>query len=251
MNLLNKNSRSEKTDADPQWKNLYRIGGIAAVVAALLAIAEVIIEGSGSSLTSAPSTITELFNLLQSNRLLGLGVLGIFESVFFILTAIMFISLYPALRKTSQTSMVIAVVLILTGTIAYLATNPAIALDSLSTQYAAATCDSQRAILLSAGQAVLAMGQGTGATLTFLLAAIAGLLVSIVMWRSKTFSKPIAIIGIIATVFSLPGSALGLVVWTISGLMMLVWTVLIGRRLLLIANNVNSLGGGESSELGK
>jgi hypothetical protein len=139
----------------------------------------------------------------------------------------------------------VAIVLILTGTIAYLATNPAIALDSLSTQYAAATSDSQRAILLSAGQAVLAMGQGTGATLTFLLAAIAGLLVSIVMLRSKTFSKPIAIIGIIATVFSLPGSALGLVVWTISGLMMLVWIVLIGRRLLQIANNNSPMAGGE------
>ncbi|MGE5637836.1 MAG: hypothetical protein ACM3WQ_03930, partial [Chloroflexota bacterium] len=68
MNLL-KRSKPEKIDIDPQWKNLYRIGGIAALVAAVLAITEVIIEASGSSLTSAPSTITEWFTLLQNNRL--------------------------------------------------------------------------------------------------------------------------------------------------------------------------------------
>ncbi len=245
MKFPNKKSKPEKIDTDPQWKNLYRIGGIAALVAAVLAITEVIIEISGSSLTSAPSTITEWFTLLQNNRLLGLAVLGVFESVFFILTALMFISLYPALRKTSQGIMVAAIVLILTATIAYLATNPALSLDSLSTQYAAATSDSQRAMFLSAGQAVLAMGQGTGSTLTFLLAAITGLLVSTVMFQSKTFSKTIAIIGIIANIFGLPGSALGLVVWTINGLLMLVWTVLVGRRLLQIANNNNPLSGGE------
>jgi len=245
MNFLNKKSKPNNIDADPRWKNLYRIGGIAALVAAVLAIIEVIIEQSGSSLTSAPSNITEWFTLLQSNRFLGLAVLGIFESVFFILTALTFLSLYPALKRTSQTTMITAVVLVITGTIAYLATNPALSLDSLSTQYAAATSDTQRAIFLSAGQAVLAIGQGTGATLTFLLAAIAGILVSIIMLRSKTFSKPIAIVGIVANVFSLPGSALGLVVWTISGLMMLVWIVLVGRRLLQIANNNSSVAGGE------
>ncbi len=245
MNSPNKNSKLEMTGADPQWKNLYRIGGITALVAAVLAVTEVIIEQSGSSLTSAPGTITEWFTLLQSNKLLGIAVLGIFESVFFILTALTFLSLYPALKRTSQTTMITAIVLVITGTIAYLATNPALSLDSLSTQYAAATSDAQRAIFLSAGQAVLAIGQGTGATLTFLLAAIAGILVSVTMLRSKTFSKPVAIVGIVANVFSLPGSALGLVVWTISGLMMLVWIVLVGRRLLQIANKSNSIAGGE------
>ncbi len=236
MNLPNKKSKSEMIGADPQWKNLYRIGGIAALVAAVLAITEVIIEASGSSLTSAPSTITEWFTLLQSNRLLGLAVLGIFESVFFILTALTYLSLYPALKRTSQTTMITAIVFIITGTIAFLATNPALSLDSLNSQYIAATSDVQRAIFLSAGQAVLAMGQGTGATLTFLLAAIAGVLASIVMYKSRIFSKPIAILGVIANILGFPGSALGLVVWTISGLMTLAWIVLVGRRLLQIAD---------------
>jgi hypothetical protein len=140
--------------------------------------------------------------------------------------------------------MVTALVLIFTGTITYLATNPAIQLDSLSMQYAAATSDSQKALFLSAGQAVLSMGQGTGEILTFILAAIGGLLVSIVMLRSKIFGRVIPILGIVANILGLPGSA-NLVVWAISGLLLPVWIVLIGRRLLQIANNINTLAESE------
>lgn len=234
MSVLSKIAKAEG-DADPKWRNLYRLGGAAALVAAVLGVTEVVIEISGSSLTSAPSTALEYFNLLATNRLLGLAILGIFESVFFVLTTLMFLSLYPALRKISRVATITAFILILTGTITYLATNPALSLDSLSIQYTAATSDAQRAILLSAGQAILALGQGTGSSLTFLLGAIAGLMVSVVMFRSKTFGKATAIVGIVANAFGLPGSALGLTVWSINGLLMLVWIIMVGLRLLQLA----------------
>lgn len=236
MKLPGKKHRADATDADPHWRSLYRIGGAAALAAAVLGITEVIIEAAGSSLISAPSTIAEWFTLLQSNRILGLAVLGIFESVFFILSALAILSLYPALKQHSQAVTATAVALIWTGTIIYIATNPALSLDSLSSQYALATSDAQRAILLSAGQAILALGQGTGANLTFLLSAIAGLMVSVVMLKSKVFGKPVAIVGIVANLFGLPGSALGLVVWTLNGLLMLIWIVLVGIRLLQLAS---------------
>lgn len=240
MKILNKtNSKLNGETADSNWKNLYKIGGAAAIVAAVLGIIEVIIEISGSSLTSAPSTIIEWFTLLQTNQVLGLAVLGIFEAAFLPLSALMFLSLYPALKKTSQSLMAIAVILNLTGTIAYLATNSAFSMLSLSNQYAAATTDGQRSILLAAGQAVLAIGQGTGSNMTFLLSSIAGLAVSIIMLRSKTFGKPTAIVGIVANVLGLPGSALGLTVWSINGLLMLVWIIMVGIRLLQLGKNIS------------
>jgi len=77
-------NQSTVETVDPQWKSLYIIGGVAALISAALGIIEVIIETSGSSLTSSPTTVLGWFMLLQSNRLLGLSLLGIFESVFFL-----------------------------------------------------------------------------------------------------------------------------------------------------------------------
>jgi hypothetical protein len=214
------------------WKNLYRIGGAAALAAAVLGIIEIVIEINGSSLTSTPTTVIDWFTLLQGDQLLGLAILGIFETAFFPLSTLMFLALYPALRRISQSLIAVAVVLNIIGTITYLATNPAFSMLSLSNQYAAATTETERTILLAAGQATLAMGQGTGANMTFILGSIAGLTASVLMLRSKAFGKATAIVGIAGNVLGLPGSALGLTVWTLNGLLMLVWIIMVGFRLL-------------------
>jgi hypothetical protein len=230
-------SKSNNETADSRWKSLYKIGGVAALVAAVLGIIEIVIEVSGSSLTSAPTTVIDWFTLLQTNSLLGLAILGIFETAFLPLSVLMFLSLYPALKRTNESLMAIAVILNLIGTASYLATNTAFSMLSLSNQYAAATTDAQRAMLLAAGQAMLATGQGTGSNMTFLLGSIAGLTASVVMLRSRTFSKPTAIVGIVANVLGLPGSALGLTVWSINGLLMLVWIIMVGTRLLQLGRS--------------
>ncbi len=217
------------------WKNLFKIGGVAAFLVTALALVEVAIEASGGiGLTSTPTTVIEWFTLLQTNPMLGLAVLGIFETAFFPLGVVMFIALYFALRRASESLMVIATALYSVGTTVYFASNNAFAMLNLSNQYAIATTESQQAILLAAGQAVIATEQGTGMMMTFFLGSLAGLIVSAVMLRSKEFGKPIGIIGIVANALGLLGPASGAAVWTLNGLLMMVWTVMVGIKLLKI-----------------
>jgi hypothetical protein len=148
----------------------------------------------------------------------------------------MFLALYFALRRTSESLTLIAFLLNLIGAVVFLATNAALSLLSLSSQYAAAGSDAERSVLLAAGQAVLSMSQGTGSNMTFLFGSIAGLIVSVVMLKSKVFSRTVAGVGIVANVLGVPGPALGLTVWAVNGILMLVWIVLVGRRLLQLRN---------------
>ncbi|MEA3458685.1 MAG: hypothetical protein U9R21_08425, partial [Candidatus Thermoplasmatota archaeon] len=96
------------------------------------------------------------------------------------------------------------------------------------------------------GQAVLALGaiyQGTGIYVSFLLLAVAGLIISAIMLRSNIFSRVTAYVGILASAFDLayciafaflPAVDIELVaVCTIpaAGLLLMIWHILVGRRL--------------------
>jgi len=114
---------------------------------------------------------------------------------------------------------------------------------SLSNQYVAATTDTQRSMLLAAGQAMLATSQGTGFNMSFVLGSIAGLIVSVVMLRSKVFNKPTAIVGIVGNILGIPIAVLGPVVAAISGLLLLAWIILAGIKLLQLGHlKVEKLG---------
>jgi len=121
----------------------------------------------------------------------------------------------------------------------YFASNNALTMLNLSNQYAISTTEAQRTTLLAAGQAIIAAEQGTGMVMTFFLGSLASLMVSVIMLKSKTFGKQVAIIGIIANLLGLPGSALGLVVWSLNGILMMVWAVIVGFKLLRIARNTS------------
>lgn len=234
---MNKESKTAAT-VDSGWRNLIKIGGIVAFLIVVFSLIEVAIEASGGSgLTSTPSSVQEWFTLLQNDPLLGLAILGIFETIFFPLGVLMFMGLYFPLRRTSESLMAIGTALYFIGTTIYFASNNAFAMLNLSSQYTVATSEVQKSMLLAAGQAVMATEQGTGMIMTFVLGSLAGIIVSIVMLRSKTFSKPVAIVGIVANVLGLFGSSLGLAVWTVNGLLMMVWTFMVGRRLLQISRS--------------
>ncbi len=114
---------------------------------------------------------------------------------------------------------------------------------SLSKQYAAAESDTQRTLLLAAGQAVLAVHNnasyaGSGIYLSFLMVAIAGMILSGVMLRNSIFSKGTAIMGMLANGFGLSyylvlglAPALVFVPISISAVFLLIWYLQISRRL--------------------
>jgi hypothetical protein len=114
---------------------------------------------------------------------------------------------------------------------------------SLSDQYATATTDAQRSMLLAAGQATLAIHynagyEGTGLYLSFFCVTVAGLISSAVMLRSRIFSKVTAYVGLLANGFGLGyylvlafAPAMIALPLSISAIFLLTWYVLIGRQL--------------------
>ena len=111
---------------------------------------------------------------------------------------------------------------------------------------------------MAAGQEVLAMGEGTGIYTSFLLLDVAGMIISDVMLRSNIFSKATAYVGILASAFDLayciafpflPAADADLVaICTIpaAGLLLMIWHILIGRRLYMLGRAQQDMGGVDS-----
>jgi len=236
--MMNQVANAESTDS--RWKGLYKVGGAAALVAAMLLATEIIVF----IIWPLPSTVTGYFTLFQSNRLIGLLDFYLLEFLAYALFVPVFLAISVALRRANESYIALATTLAMIGIAVFLATNNPFSMLSLSDQYAAATTDAQRSLFLAAGQAILAStnqravgGFNTG----FLFFSIAGLMVSAVMLQSKTFSKAIAYVGVLAFAVSLADYfrkvfmpsilLLLLIIATVSGILMLIWLVLIARRL--------------------
>jgi hypothetical protein len=198
------------------WKALYKLGGIAALLAVFVFrrnLSAELIAFKGFGLFTVPETMparaAEWFALLQSNRFIGLALLNVFDLVEYALVGLIFLAVCAALWQSSHSAMLVATVCGLSGIAVYFASNQAFAILSLSTQYAAAATNVQRDTFLAAGEALLAINnpgalhEGTGIYISLFLVLVAGLMISMVMLRSKVFSKPAAVTGILANGFML------------------------------------------------
>lgn len=238
---------------DSAWTGLFRVGGAAALIAGLvfrrnLGAELMLLRGVGIiniGPTTPPDTVMDWFGLLQNNRLFGLTLLNLFDMVNYALVGLMFLALFVALRRASQSAIAIAAALGFIGIAVYLASNQALTMLSLGDQYAAATTDAQRSLLLAAGQATLAIHQnagyeGTGLYMSFFLVTVAGLIIAVVMLRSRirVFSKVTAYVGILANGFGLGyylalafAPAMVALPLSVSAIFLLAWYLLISRRL--------------------
>ncbi len=216
---------------DSRWKGLCKAGGVAALTMLVLMIIQIVIYTAWPP----PETVEGYFTLFDSNWLLGLLSLDLLYIVDSVLLIFIYLALYVVLRKAGESSMLIALVLGITGIAAYFASNPAFEMLSLSSQYAAATTEAQRAMFLTAGQAMLEMYTGTAFNIYYVLNTINLFIFSAIMLRSKLFSKATAYLGIAAGVLMIvPSSAgtLGLYFSLASLVPWSIWLVLVGRRLL-------------------
>jgi hypothetical protein len=245
---------NQVTDAkalDSGWKSLCKVGGVAALVAGVLFRRNLGVEIELFNQHEFPVTVRGWFELLQSNRLLGLAYLDVFDLVNYTLVALMFVALYIVLRRINKSYMAIAMVLGLLGIAVYFASNTAFSMLALSDQYAEATNDAQRTTLLASGRALLTMNRfgspdahpGSGGYLSLLFVAAAGMITSIVMLRSAVFSRITAYVGILASAFDLAycfafvllprvdKELLSALCIPAAGLFFMVWHILVGWRL--------------------
>jgi hypothetical protein len=240
------NQATHAETADRAYKNLYKLGGVAALIVVLLTLGEVIAH----TLYPQPSTVSGWFMLFESNKIIGLvGFWGL-EFPMYAMFALVFLAFYVVLGKANKGRMAIAMIFALLGIGIFFATNNPFSMLSLSNQYAAATTDAQRLTSLAAGQAVLAnTGQRAvgGFNMGLFLVSIAGLIVSSVMLQSKSFSRATAYVGIVTHALSLadylrqaltPSATIALLVILPNALLLVIWYVLVGRRLYQLGSGV-------------
>ncbi len=215
---------------DATLHSLYRIGG----VAALFGVAIIPIQLFVFITWPPPETAAGWFTLFQSNALGGLlafEILFPFNAIFGIATTL---ALYFALRRFDEAWMAIALVLGIVEAIALVVSRPAVEMLHLSQQYASATTDAQRALLLAAGESMLATFDGTAFHVSYNLFSVVFLIISLVMLRSAVFGKATGIVGILAALLNwglyVPG--IGLLLSMLSILPLAIWNILVAVKLL-------------------
>ena len=217
---------------ESDWKGLFKLGGIGALIAGPLTIIDVIVY----AIWPQPSTVTAWFSLLHKSWIVGLLDLDFLGMIIYIIVIPTILALYVTLRRTKQSWAAVGGVLAFIGMATYFASNTGVSMLSLSGQYAAATNGTQRAMLQSAGQAVLAIFFGPAFTTSFFLVSAALLIMAVVMLRSSLFSTRVAYVGVIANAAGvleqLPTPmVITLVIVLVNAIGLGVWFMLAGRRL--------------------
>ncbi|HEX6305157.1 MAG TPA: hypothetical protein VFZ76_13265 [Anaerolineales bacterium] len=230
-------------------RGIYRLGGVAALCAVLVAVLEILITFLPGG--NAPQeTVLDWFRLFQDNWFLGLRNLGLLNIILNTLAILTFFALYAAHRKdTHRPYAALAMIISFLGIGVFYATNRAFPMLDLSNQYAVATSEAQRATLEAAGQSMLSVGQShtPGTFLGFFLSEVAGIVISIVMLHSGIFSRVSANAGIlgfgILLVFEIFSSFISglnnvaMMLAIIGGLLSMAWYILIATRLFQLGQS--------------
>jgi hypothetical protein len=219
---------------DSHQKEFYKIGGVAALLSVLFIPIQVFIFVRWPP----PVTVTGWFTLFQENWLLGLlslDLLYLLNNTFLVL---IYLGLYAALKRVNPTWMTIMVALGFIGIAAYFASNTAFEMLALSNQYVAAGTEAERAMLLAAGQTMLALYKGTAFDVYYVYNAAALLIAAVVMLRSHIFSRTTAYWGLASGILmTIPSTAgtLGMIFALASLVPWVVFCVLVAQRLFLLA----------------
>lgn len=217
------------------WKNLYKIGAVAALILLLYSLVTMVIL---ITIGGQPETAQEGFTMLQNNRLAGLLRLDVLMILIMPLYYPVFLGLYTTLKKVQIAYTALAVVLVFAGLTLALATPSVFSWLALSDKFAAATSEAQKTLLLAAGEAILAsdMWHGSGAITGGILLQTGALLMSVVMVQSQSFGKATAYVGIVThgldllhilVSFFVPQA--GFMMMAIAGPLYLVWFPLLAR----------------------
>ncbi|MFN8560077.1 MAG: DUF4386 family protein [Anaerolineae bacterium] len=232
---------------DASWASLYRVAGVAALVAAVLFLSDIVVLAFAGS---PPVAANDWFSLLQNHRITGLIQLFFSDLFGLALLVPVIIALCAVLRRVNAAYSILAAVFAIGSIAGGFATNTSYSLVYLSDQYVAAATELQRAEIMTAAQSMLATATSTWST-GFLMSAffveLALVILSVLMMRSSIFGKGIAYLGIVghgldlahAVVFLLvmplvnadSALAVGMPLLAIGGTVQLIWYPLVARKL--------------------
>jgi hypothetical protein len=250
---------------DSNWNSLYRIGGAAALICALMYLITLAVYLPANLASPPPSTVHEWFTVFEDSPVTGLFFLGLGDIVIMLLWGPMSLALYTVLKQANRSWSLIATTFVFVGIAVFLATNTAFSMLSLSQEYASAATEAQKSILLAAGQSMLAVTRGSGSLYTGMqLVWLSGFILSIVMLRSEAFSKATAWVGILGLGLLVVGTvggahytsagdytavqgAIVALQYIGGGLLSLAWYILVGLRLWKLGKRADEIPHQQSS----
>ncbi|MGA2141075.1 MAG: DUF4386 family protein [Brevinematales bacterium] len=114
-----------------------------------------------------------------------------------------FLALYEDLKTVNPMFSLLAISFGFIGIVLFFSNNIVFSMLSLSNQYAAATNDAQKSILISSGTSMLSIFNGTGNELEVIFMPFSTLIFSIIMIKSENYNRLTGILGIIVNVGNL------------------------------------------------
>ncbi|HSL46087.1 MAG TPA: DUF4386 family protein [Anaerolineales bacterium] len=225
---------------NPAWKTFYKFAAVAALLMVVIIVIQMIVF-----ITAPPpleGTAIDWFMLFQWNRLIGLIDFELLMIIYTLISIPMTLALYRALRQVNSALMTLYVVLSLVGVVCFIAARPAFEMLWLSDQYSAAMTEVERSNILAAGEATLATFHGTAFHISYVLGSISGLIISLVMLRSRVFSKATAYVRIGSSIFDfgLYIPTIGTYLSIFSVMFLLIWNIMVARRLIQLSDSTDT-----------
>ncbi len=199
------NSSKKITDmeiADPHWKELYRVGGVAALVQLAAILTMIVVQ---AALGPKPASAEEYFAIQQHNPVVGM-LRGDFLLLFLMAAYLgTFPALFVALRRLNPVAVFFATLFTFIAVVLFFSSEATFSLLYLGSRYAAATSEAIRAQIVAAGEAVIASDgwNSSAGYMAGILLQGGGVIVSLVMLRSRDFSKVTALAGLLGNALDL------------------------------------------------
>jgi len=214
------------------------MAGIAAIVSEVVILLGLISYFIWPYAPGVKST-ESIFQLLQSDPFGGLVSLDFFLFAGNLFSILLYLALYVSLEEVNRSYALAALVVGLIAVILLIPSRPLVEMLNLSRQYANATGEAAKAQYLATGDTLLATFNGTGWFMNTLLGGISLLASSILMVRSRIYSKATAIVGIITNAvvcgFFIPGLGTFLLFLSLPGYM--IWYFLLAKRFFQLGHN--------------
>lgn len=239
----------ETPASDSSVSGVYRLGAVAAMAALLLVLVDIMISMGGGDASPHTFTVIDWFKMYQDNSLVGLRMLGLINVISLTVCIPLYFAFYVAQRKAFGTYATLALILYLVGVAIYISNNAAIPMYVLNNKYTAASTAAQRAMLAAAGEAIVAKGADftPGSFIGFFFTEIAGLTFSIIMLRSRIFSRVAAYSGMLGFIF-LAGFTLwvtfipayfemAMIIAMVGGISSIVWYIFAAKDLLRLGSS--------------
>jgi hypothetical protein len=227
---------------ESHWKLLYKIGAFSVFVAVLVMLIEIFLTALPDG-ARVELSIEQLYDMYNRNWFMAMRYMGLMNIIASTLMLPVFFSLYGLYRHNLKVFVSFTLILSLAGYLIFMADNTAFAFLELAEKYFKEISDTNKTILLAAGEALFARGAShtPGTFPGFLIGEIGGILFSIIILIGKVLKKSTGIIGLIGCSFLLIFEAISSFIGTlfneafifamIGGIMSLVWYVLIGLGL--------------------